>query len=561
MQTNGPRPSSPYRPSVHRSKHTVLPSLFSYKMDMITLNATRDWRDANKEVEAVMEKVNRSPKMTLGRPRLGDIMAAAAKEQRAAEEKPGVQQAIREHFLAEAMRQQIVRAEESLRSNCIAEEKLVFTRMLVDSCQILSELVTASPELRREARIAKHERSVERENYMNEIAAVASSCVAARCFKVKVKELTAQWLQEHALGVAAIVKGEMEALEDLFVWEQQHHPQDRTRMMKDDPRLRGLPKKRSRYKKQTKTELAIKRIRDSQQQKSGVLVVFDEDARGEAQYREEGKRWYLTTKAQIEVATKKDHALDEVWATEVTDRDHLTDTESTTWVPLLIHGVDGHYEAQADARQRQRAEEHAAKKAKEQAELLLDEQYNVIMEEDKAALVRDTENPDEQYHETGEGSDPVTSRGVQLEQCTAETVEGGDDFSCDGAANSGKQPVDDMGLCDCPNESTDCSHPEGESSEGEVPPMPATFAEYEVDVVVADHTQKEPNLSREYLETELFATDLVMSKVLSDILNEEIHEDLHHNGLVALIAEWMARRGALIREEIETVLHLNKSMN
>lgn len=377
MEVPTPRPPSPYKPGKVslRARKSVLPALFEFKLDgprrrdkkrLLAIDAER--RMEQKYIQSIPIGCN-SKLSAGGRPAaIEDKPAAEAVEVDAAgqpkeREFSSVDVVMREYFLMEAQQEQLIGEEQSGRNLITSEEEYGYTTILVDFLQFLPQVIAVdSPELAEEAKKDELARAQEREIFFNQIADRISALFREEKIKEKLLAYSNELLPKHAAALEELKKKEQEEWEELMEWNRKRLERYGAAMKKKvDYRLRSLKKRKLVGGKPVEYtgEKYLRRLRESQKQNEGQLVVYDDEytAAHERLFAEVGRKEFTIEKEIRAELDRMERALDVLIEKEVEAREEEQRAESVEWIPVLLYGVDGYYEARRATREREEMEQ------------------------------------------------------------------------------------------------------------------------------------------------------------------------------------------------------------
>lgn len=411
MNQAPPEPPSPYHPLAQKRIASVLPSLFQSKLETSKLRdrKLKQLREAEAFAEAELQKAQKPVKLTLGKNRRaasgdeGEPTEPTTSEQEPAAAKTvsAYDECIKEFHFLEAQRQQLCSEESDMRAEIVAEEELLYTRATLQHFESLAHAITASElsesEKARAEEIlneedtqlsdAKNQRAEERRALLESIAASTSVRLAEERLRMRLQKAIGELLPEHEDGRNEIMVEEQDALMQALEWERTYRPMGPGCGFAgpaEDPRLRHRKAvKKGRHHKPTTTELAIEQLRrgkasDAQEggpaANEGALVVYktvtDEDGFAdppdttlEVVFVEEGKQLYVHERDAKLEAIRKARALQDLLREEESTRADILLEESEDFLPILLSGVDGIYEARHAARARVKREGEAETEA------------------------------------------------------------------------------------------------------------------------------------------------------------------------------------------------------
>lgn len=371
-----PRPPSPYKPGKVslRAKKSVLPALFDFKLDG---PRRRDkklllFRDAERRMEEKYQKsipVGCTSKLSQGGKAAveSESAPAAAAPEVAGEEKAEQQKqysnadvVMREYFFIEAQQEQVISEEQSERNVILSEEEYGFTTLLVDFLQFLPQVIAYdSPYLVEEAKRDELARTEAREAFFNQIAATISERFREEKHKEKRAEYSKELFSSHAEGLEELKAKEAVQWEELMEWNKKRLLRFGQAVKQEDYRLRHLKKRKLVRGKPVVTlgERYLQQLKD--RNKEGQLVIYDGDAytrAHEALFALVGRQAFANEKEIRKALDRLERALDTLMEEEVEAREEVQRLESVAWVPVLLHGVDGFYEAKRATRDREEEE-------------------------------------------------------------------------------------------------------------------------------------------------------------------------------------------------------------
>lgn len=395
MQETPPEPPSPYRPKIQKPAASVLPSLFTTKLDTLRRRdpSGRRLREAAAAAEAELKKTQHPAKRTLGkdRRRSSSNTPAAAAAPRAAPGKDtaAIDAAILEHHFLEAQRGQVLTDEANARIEMHTEQELAYTRSTLGHLESLALAITASElseaELERadqvigqgsqELRAAKEQRGAERRALLERIAATTSERLRGVRAAKMMETQFARLFPAHREGALAVMAAEQLALVPVLEREHSTRPLGAgcvAMAIAADLRFRGYERrKKSRYHKPTITETTIERLRSARDvnvsatadPSHGALVLYgNEDAviemdppdtTPEFVFERDGKETYIMDKAARYEALRRARAVEDLCIEEEAARSDILLAESEAYMPVIVTGVDGFYSARQAAHARE----------------------------------------------------------------------------------------------------------------------------------------------------------------------------------------------------------------
>lgn len=396
-----PRAPTPYRPGrvTLRAKRSVLPSLFEMKLD-VPRRRSSEYRTMLEAARRMEERYRESlPKKACKRlMRLTDtdegslltdgkaadalgVLPPIAAERNpclAQEEYSSVDQAMRECFLLEAIEEQVAREEAAGRVFIQAEENYYYTTLLVDGAHSLMEALAENDDaIIRDVRHAAALREEERNNYFHDIAERIHERFHQKRLKEKINAAAEEQLSLYTASLGEIHSKQISAWQELMVWHakrmrgyglvaQAATEKRDYRITKKTKKTRRKERKRAGHvEKEGSTERTLRVLKEK---KSGdkQLVLFNEaDAREkfrEALYAAMGQKSYQREKERKTCQARLSRRFVCLEEEELEARKELQQLESQQWIPLMLFGIDGYYEAKQATRDRVEMEELLAKK-------------------------------------------------------------------------------------------------------------------------------------------------------------------------------------------------------
>lgn len=389
-----PRAPTPYRPGrvALRPKRSVLPALFEMKLEVPRRRDStfRTMLEAERRME---ERYQGSlPKKTCRRllrlpdapveatdTAAADVVtfssppAAEDPKEVAPPEYSSADQAMRECFLLEAIQEQVMREETQGRIFIKAEENYYYTTILVDSSHSLMEALAESDEdLVVDIRHAAASREEERTVFFHEIAERIHVKFHEKCLREKLQSIVDEELSLYTTAMKEMQATEAEEWKELIAWHERRmksYGQTLHNSKTRDYRITKKTKKTKRRKygnrsgssaKESSTERAIRVLREKKTAEFQLVLFHAHDAKetsNEELFALNGQEAHQREKERKDAERYHNRRLDRLQDEELVAREALQKLESQKWIPLMLFGIDGYYEAKRSTRERLEMEE------------------------------------------------------------------------------------------------------------------------------------------------------------------------------------------------------------